>query len=280
MNVSVIIPVGDRELYKTCKQSILRSLERSDACADQWELVEVFDDAHRGAAWARTEGLRRATGDYIAWVDCDDQVTARWAAAIQQGLQSLEGESVDVLMYDVHVEWEDGRPGYDLVYGRPAGQVPADVFASDIIGVNRTGAWLWNKVFRRTLFEGKVFKGSPFEDYLMMCEVLPLANRVVYLPEVLYAYQRRLASLSQYVDRQTSAEGLSLMMAAARGRQDRWRRDMLRGVAVQMADFCRHAGGEPEFRRFLRQQLLPVLLSPKTSFRVKMKCLIETVKWS
>ena len=278
MKVSVIIPVGDRELYKTCRQSILRSFERSDAYADQWELVEVFDDAHRGAAWARTEGLRRATGDYLAWVDCDDRVTERWAAAIQEGLRSQQGAAVDVLMYDVHVEWEDGRPGYDLGYGRPAGAVPADVFASDIIGVNRIGAWLWNKVFRRTLFEGKVFRGSPFEDYLMMCEVLPLAERVVYLPEVLYVYQRRLASLSQYVDRRTSADGLSLMMEEASRRQDRWRRDMLRGVAVQMADFCRHAGGEPEFRRFLRQQLMSVLLSPTTSFRVKVKCLIEALK--
>ena len=278
MKVSVIIPVGDRELYKTCRQSILRSFERSDAYADQWELVEVFDDAHRGAAWARTEGLRRATGDYLAWVDCDDRVTERWAAAIQEGLWSQQGAAVDVLMYDVHVEWEDGRPGYDLGYGRPAGAVPADVFASDIIGVNGIGAWLWNKVFRRTLFEGKVFRGSPFEDYLMMCEVLPLAERVVYLPEVLYVYQRRLASLSQYVDRRTSADGLSLMMEEASRRQDRWRRDMLRGVAVQMADFCRHAGGEPEFRRFLRQQLMSVLLSPTTSFRVKVKCLIEALK--
>ena len=196
MKVSVIIPVGDRELYKTCRQSILRSFERSEA-------------------WARTEGLRRATGDYLAWVDCDDRVTERWAAAIQEGLRSQQGAAVDVLMYDVHVEWEDGRPGYDLGYGRPAGAVPADVFASDIIGVNGIGAWLWNKVFRRTLFEGKVFRGSPFEDYLMMCEVLPLVKQVIYLPEVLYTYQRRMASLSQYVDRKACMDGLFIMMNAA-----------------------------------------------------------------
>ena len=278
MKVSVIIPVGDRELYKTCRQSILRSFERSDAYADQWELVEVFDDAHRGAAWARTEGLRRATGDYLAWVDCDDRVTERWAAAIQEGLRSQQGAAVDVLMYDVHVEWEDGRPGYDLGYGRPAGAVPADVFASDIIGVNRIGAWLWNKVFRRTLFEGKVFRGSPFEDYLMMCEVLPLVKQVIYLPEVLYTYQRRMASLSQYVDRKACMDGLFIMMNAATERQDRWRCDMLRGVAIQMADFCRHAGGEPAFRRFLFRQLTNVVFSPHTSFRVKVKCLIEALK--
>ena len=278
MKVSVIIPVGDRELYKTCRLSILRSFERSDAYADQWELVEVFDDAHRGAAWARTEGLRRATGDYLAWVDCDDRVTERWAAAIQEGLRSQQGAAVDVLMYDVHVEWEDGRPGYDLVYGRLPGEVSAEAFISDVIGASRVGSWLWNKVFRRTLFEGKVFRGSPFEDYLMMCEVLPLVKQVIYLPEVLYTYQRRMASLSQYVDRKACMDGLFIMMNAAAERQDRWRCDMLRGVAIQMADFCRHAGGEPAFRRFLLRQLTNVVFSPHTSFRVKVKCLIEALK--
>lgn len=278
MRISVIIPVGNRDIYQPCRQSILRSIERVDENICQWELVEVFDDTHRGAAWARTEGLLRATGDYLAWVDSDDLVSERWAPAISQALQSLKGEKVDVLTYDVHVEWEDGRPGYDLAYGRPSGQVAPESFTSDVIGASRIGAWLWNKVFSRTLFEGKVFRGSPFEDYLMMCEILPSANLVIYLPEVLYTYQRRKASLSQYVDRRGSADGLTVLMNAALQRQDRWRHDMLRGVAIQMADFCRHAGGRPEFRRFLLRQLANVLFSAQTSFRVKVKCLLEALK--
>ena len=278
MTVSVIIPIGDRELYKPCQQAVLRSIKLAGECAVRWELVEVFDDKHRGAAWARTEGLHRATGDYLAWVDSDDRVAERWATALGQKLQELKDEKVDVLTYDVHVEWENGRPGYDLVYGRLPGTVAAEVFTSDVIGASRVGSWLWNKVFRRTLFEGKVFRGSPFEDYLMMCEVLPLVKQVVYLPEVLYTYQRRMASLSQYVDRKACTDGLFIMMNAATERQDRWRCDMLRGVAIQMADFCRHAGGEPAFRRFLLRQLTNVVFSPYTSFRVKVKCLIEALK--
>ena len=97
---SVIVPVGNREQYRDCRCSITTSIESAADCGLDWELVEVFDDDRKGVAWARNEGVHRASGDYVAWVDCDDQVQVRWAAAIVQGLKAGGADApVDVLTF-------------------------------------------------------------------------------------------------------------------------------------------------------------------------------------
>ena len=273
MKISVIVPVGNRSLYRNCRASILRSIELAKEC--DWELVEVFDDDRRGVAWARNEGVDRATGEYVGWVDCDDEVTERWATAIAEG---LKGDGVDMLAFDAHAKWDDGRGEYDLVYGRPAGNVVPRSFAKDVIGAGRAGGWLWNKVFRRQIFDGRRFEGNAFQDYRMMCEILPTVESVKYLPEKLYIYHRNATGISQYVNRAASLNALEALVGIADVRKDAYAGDMRRGVAVQVADFCRHAGGEPVFRRFLRRQLWRVWTSSDVAFRIKVKCFIEAFK--
>ena len=274
MRVSVIIPVGNREQYHDCRCSIVKSIEAAD-CGLDWELVEVFDDDHNGVAWARNEGVRRATGDYLAWVDCDDVVYDQWASAIAQCL--LDGH-VDILTFDARAEWQDGRAGYDIVYGYKGGEIPARTFAKDVIGVGRAGGWLWNKVFRRGVLEGRRFEGNAFQDYRMMCEILPKVKNVRYLPEKLYLYRRNATGISQYVNRKASLSALEALVGIAEARMDDYADDMRRGVAVQTADFCRHAGGEPELRAFLRRQLWNVWRTKDIVLRIKVKCLIEALR--
>lgn len=279
VKISVIIPVGDREVYRSCKKSILQSMEAAARGDCDWELIEVFDDERKGVAWARNEGVRRAMGDYVAWVDCDDQVQMRWAAAIAQGLN--EGGAVapvDVLTFGARAEWDDGRSGYNLTYNRPMGRIDAETFARDVIGVGRTGGWLWNKVFRRQLFDGREFVGNAFQDYRMICEILPVVQHVWHVPETLYLYRRSNGGISQYVNRSVSLKALEDLVTIAEARKDCYAKDMRRGVAVQAADFCRHAGGEPVLRSFLRRQLWNVWTGSDINFRVKVKCLIEALK--
>ena len=275
MKISVIIPIGDRALYSTCRASLMRSIENAKGIGCEWELVEVFDDARKGVAWARNEGVSRALGDYIAWVDCDDEVEVPWAAEIAREL--LESP-VDMLVFDARAEWVDGRSGYNIAYGRDAGRIPSNVFAKDVIGVGRMGGWLWNKVFRRGMFDGRRFVGNAFQDYRMMCEVLPEAESVWYLPEILYLYHRRSGGISQYVNRSESLKALEALVEIAEMRTDCYAEDMRRGVAVQAADFCRHAGGASSLRSFLRRQLVNVWKARDIVFRVKVKCLLEAIK--
>lgn len=275
MKISVIVPVGNRSLYRNCRASILRSIELARKGNCDWELIEVFDDDRRGVAWARNEGVNRSTGEYVGWVDCDDEVTERWATAIAD---AIEDGGEDMIVFDARAEWEDGRGGYDLVYGRPAGKLSPVAFAKDVIGAGRSGGWLWNKVFRRELFAGRRFEGKAFEDYRMMCEILPTVKSIKYLPDELYIYHRNATGMSQYVNREGSLNALEALVGIADARKDSYADDMRRGVAVQAADFCRHAGGESVLRGFLRKQLWNVWTCSDVAFRIKVKCLIEAFK--
>ena len=37
------------------------------------EIITILDEEHKGVAWARNEGIKKATGNYILW--CDDDIT-------------------------------------------------------------------------------------------------------------------------------------------------------------------------------------------------------------
>ena len=71
--VSVVIPSrsGGANLVR-CQDM----LARQTRCPD--EVVVVLDERGRGAAWARNEGIRRATGDLIAFLDDDCLPPEQW----------------------------------------------------------------------------------------------------------------------------------------------------------------------------------------------------------
>lgn len=271
MKISVIVPYrpGEKRLAR-CLDSVRASVSAASA---EWEVVAV--EGREGVAAARNEGLSRATGEWIAWADADDEVEPEWASGIEEGVRAV-GSCRGVVSFDARAVW-DGEPrtGYGIAYGRPAGAVDPAVFAHDVIGACRTAGWLWCRAFARGLFDGRDFAGGSFEDYRMMCEILPDAEKVWHLARPLYVYRRTGGGLSQHVDRDAAREALAALMDMARTRSDRFARSMRKGVAVQMADFCRRAGGEPAFRAFIRRNLPSVLAAPDAGLRTKMKCLLE-----
>lgn len=261
MKISVIVPVADRDAYRTCRASILRSIELSPKDQCEWEVVEVFDDERRGVAWARNEGLSRAAGEYVAWVDSDDEVAEDWAKTILEGI----GGRPDVLSFNARVVWQDSsRPGYPVGGAANA----ADVMAERSIGQ------LWNKVIRRELFAGLQFKGAIHEDYRLLCELLPKASVVKHVDKSIYVYRRHDRGLSQHVDMEGSISALADLIGACESLQGKWRKEMRKGVAQRIADFCRNSHGASGLRRFVRRSLFGILTDTRLSLRVKAKCAI------
>lgn len=216
MKLSVIVPSLTGEVPKSLK---------ADPRA---ELVVV--KGVRPVAAARNEGLRRATGLFVAWVDADDEVADAWLDEIAHALEAHP--DADVIAFDGQAEWCDGsgrapyrlKTGDDLVRG---------VLRDDMPGQ------LWCKVWRRALFEGRSFVGAVHEDYRMECEIFRDAARagravkVHYIPKVLYRYRRRSTGLSQGRD---AAAVCRALLALAR---ICWCRDMALGVWRRCWDFAK-----------------------------------------
>ena len=105
MIVSVIIPIGCRDFLEDCRRSVYSSIEKCAANV-KCEVVEVFDDERKGVSWARNEGLKRANGDWIAWVDCDDIVEENWFSEIADAIE-YHADS-DIIQFDA-VEIKKGK---------------------------------------------------------------------------------------------------------------------------------------------------------------------------
>ncbi|MDH3194192.1 MAG: glycosyltransferase family 2 protein, partial [Acidimicrobiia bacterium] len=73
----------------------------------------------RGGDRARplNEGLREAVGDYIAFLDDDDLVTATWIETFTRGAKTRPGAIVRAVTADQTVRRQSGPPGYSALSG-------------------------------------------------------------------------------------------------------------------------------------------------------------------
>ncbi|MCQ2395372.1 MAG: glycosyltransferase [Kiritimatiellae bacterium] len=139
---------------------------------------------------ARNEGLRRAHGAYIAWVDSDDAVSEDWLESILGTLDraAVTGGRLDGLLFDAEaIGWQTGT---SYVYGGSRRTFEGSELAREIYRDERLKSHLWRWVLRRELWEGESFdeEVTALEDYLVLPKVVAKAKEIEYLPRKLYQY--------------------------------------------------------------------------------------------
>ena len=116
MKISIIIPVGNLDEWAVCEASLKASIAAYSGSVEA-EVLPCYDLDHKGVYVARNEGLRRATGDWVAWVDCDDVVAREWFGEIAEAIErnanplansNAERQLVDVIQFDA-TEVKDGK---------------------------------------------------------------------------------------------------------------------------------------------------------------------------
>lgn len=127
--VSIVVPVYNGERYlEKCIESILRqthadmelilindgSRDNSGTICDHWAKkdarIRVIHQENQGVSAARNAGLDIATGEYIGFVDADDEIAPEtYETALQQ-----MGDH-DIVMWDAVTVWGDGRTEPDTI---------------------------------------------------------------------------------------------------------------------------------------------------------------------
>lgn len=267
MKVSVIIPVGSEKMWPRCRQSIEDSIAHCGKTAE-FEILPCMDLGRRGVSAARNEGLARATGEWIAWVDCDDEVILQWADTIARELT----EDCDVLSFGATLLRHGGQS-----LSRPCRRqvvVSANWFLKNCLMDLRGSTWLWNKVFRRSLFDGLRFDGDTQEDFRILPRVLARARQVKAIPDILYIYHRPERSLTHGGGGDLNAKGIVAAindsLCDVRNASEvmpAWKE----GCALRAADCIYHSGTNRELLNFLRRNLWRILADPHQGIRVKVK---------
>ena len=153
--------------------------------------VKIFHKENGGEASARTYGLKRATGEYVGFIDSDDVPEVTWAEKLYKAAKENDADiafsGYDRVMLDtgktVAVEMTQ--------YGTQTREVKWD---EDLIVYANPS--LWNKIYR--LEKVKHLEFLPFrgcnDTLFLISAYMDGISRITFIPDVLYHYYLRSSS--------------------------------------------------------------------------------------
>ncbi len=205
--VSIIVPIYNVEAYVgECLASIEQqsypylqiividdgstdgSAALCDGHAAHDERIEVVHQANAGLSAARNAGLERVCGDFLAFVDSDDVVSPAF-------IECLLAQDADIAQCAFCTEQSRLvlSPNACAAFEHMDGHEASERLQEDSVG---TYTVVWNKLYKRTLFDGVRFpEGRQHEDEFVTYHLLWEADTVAACESPLYFYRQRAESI-------------------------------------------------------------------------------------
>lgn len=203
--ISVIIPVYNVAAYlPECLESVLKqdhenleviliddgSKDDSGIICDRYAArdsrVRVIHQENGGAAAAKNAGLRIASGEYLSFVDSDDYLEPNVYGYMLQVLQTSGADAAQFAFRDVYRNRTE-----DQIEHRGGSVLTGEEY---LIRFTKdwTCALLWNKLYKRKLFDGVFFEeGHKIDDEYFTYRGFLGDCRIVYDDRIVYNYRKR-----------------------------------------------------------------------------------------
>lgn len=215
MFFSVIVSVYNTEAYlDKCLQSVLhqtftdfeviliddgsqdKSAEICEKYAQMDKRIRLIHQENQGVSATRNTALGFASGQYIIWVDADDWIEKDLLAEVKK---AIDQTSADIIIFDFCAVKSVSRKKHALKH--PEGFLNKQEAMSELALDEDMQSYLWNKAFKRSLFEGICFPNiyRMMEDYFIMHLLFHRADTFYYLPRLLYYYFERPGSISRTI---------------------------------------------------------------------------------
>jgi len=191
---------GDWELILVDDGSTDRSGEICDEYAIKDKRIRAFHKTNGGQSSARNYGMEQAKGDYMYFMDNDDQLRSN-ALSTLLNLSSLYDADIAACSYSTI--YENGDEGNTNHSGK-------QLFLNNEEGVRlfltrQIDVYIWTKLYKKSFLSNNNihFMERGEEDFLFNIEAFSKADGIAYCDIPIYIYSERNASTShQYAKRQ------------------------------------------------------------------------------
>lgn len=209
--ISIIIPVYNVESYlPKCLNSLIHQTYRNleiilvddgspDKCgricdwyAKKDSRIHVIHKKNEGVARARNDGIEYASGDYISFVDSDDWMAGDAYEVLYNGLRKYHadcavGGCVKVIDKEGHLSFEKEEPS----------PTKCKSSAEAMKNVLLTGSAVWNRLFKRKIFEQIRFPLDRInDDEVVALHAYAECKKIVFLNHDTYYYRIRKNSIT------------------------------------------------------------------------------------
>ncbi len=293
--VSIIIPVfNSAGFLSRCLDSVLNQTfknievviiddgsvdESGKICkgyAEKDARCKVYHQENQGASISRKNGIARATGEWLTFVDSDDIVEDDY---IERLFNAIQEKGVRIAACDqvMHVE------GTTVSIDKAASVILLDEANLHQRFFHYQFWGFWGKIYHRSVFEDVHFPTYTInEDYVVMAQLFSKYQQMAYVPIGLYHYMVHAVSLSH--------QPLSLRMFDEYYNK-RWvvdfyrahRPQYMKNAEAQLAETCIKLTKPTEstefrteqnvVRQFLRSHILRFLFNPYLAASLKFMAL-------
>ena len=204
--ISLIIPVYKVEAYlPACLDSVLTQTFSDweaicvndgspDNCgailaeyAQKDSRIKVITQDNQGVSVARNKAMENATGEYICFLDSDDELAPTFFQKMHQAITDTNSDIVwcDFQQGEVKQPWQEQNADITLY---------TNAFDKFIEEKPNMGAVIWNKLYKRELLEKVQFKteiSQGGEDILYLYQAVYYAKNITHIHNELYFYRTR-----------------------------------------------------------------------------------------
>lgn len=207
--ISVVVPVYNVEPYLIeCLESIINqtyrdleiiliddgSTDRSGDICDEYgkkdERIIVIHQSNQGSASAKNAGLRKSSGEYLAFVDSDDFLQED---AYEFMVKQLEEYCADIIQGCF-------RKVYQKFYRDVNKIIEMQILDTseflELFTKDWTCGLLWDKLYKRDIFKDIYFKeGHKIDDEFFTYKGVMNSKKILRVPHYIYNYRQRISSV-------------------------------------------------------------------------------------
>lgn len=160
------------------------STDNSKSIIEQSGFKAIYNQDRLRLMPSRLEGLKLATGDYIGFVDSDDMLEPDFSKRMMEAADEVNADIIDCNYY-----WITDKGKKKNSLSRPKQKIYSNREGMKfLLGDIKMRGYVWNKIFKASLFQGIYATTPEFEDMPFVFSLLLKAESIYFLNEPLYDY--------------------------------------------------------------------------------------------